>query len=59
MRVSSGYKVTGPAGEGNRLQGHGGDVNPILFDAKVDVYMTEYSRSYLEVGDTTIRHFIK
>ncbi len=59
VRVSSGYKVTGPAGEGNRLQGHGDDANPILYDAKVDIYMTEYSRSYLEVGDTTIRHFIK
>ena len=58
MRVSSGYGVTGVAGEGVRLA-VGDAVNPITIDAKVDIFMTEYSRAYLKVGDTTIRHFVK
>jgi hypothetical protein len=56
--VSSGYGVSGVAGEGNRLA-VGDAVNPITVDAKVDIFMTEYSRAYLKVGDTTIRHFVK
>jgi hypothetical protein len=57
VRVSSGYGVTGVSGEGNRLAVVDG--NPIAYDAKVDIFMTEYSRAYLKVGDTTIRHFVK
>ena len=58
VRVSSGYGITGIAGEGNRLA-VGDAENPITYDAKVDIFMTEYSRAYLKVGDTTIRHFVK
>ena len=57
VRVSSGYGITGIVGEGNRLAV--GEENPITYDAKVDIFMTEYSRAYLKVGDTTIRHFVK
>lgn len=55
VRVSSNYGITGPAGYGLLF----GEGNPRDFDTIVDIYATEYSRAYLEVGASKIRRFVK
>ena len=36
-----------------------GEDNPRTFDTIVDVFVTEYSRAFLEVGPSKIRRFVK
>ena len=55
VRVSSSYMNTGEMGMGNTL----GLPNPLQYDTKVDIYMTEFSRAYFEVGKSSIRRFVK
>ncbi len=55
VRVSSDYGITGTSGYGKIFA----DANPIISDCTIDVFMTEFSRAYLEVGDSKIRRFVK
>ncbi len=62
VRISSDYGITGIAGNGKVFIYEDSDIdtnNPCAYDARVDIYMTEFSRAYLELGDSQIRRFIK
>ncbi len=61
VRLKSDYGITGN-GHGTVFVHEDSDIdtnNPCVYDAKVDIYMTEFSRAYLELGETQIRRFIK
>lgn len=56
VRVSSDYGISGYRGQGQLLTDRATHSNNMIFDTKVDIFMTHYSRSYFEVGESCMRH---